>query len=502
MTSVLVAYLHPNTVSHNFSDSLMRLFAHDLSHEQRVLRGGGPAMFRCGPGGLVEARNDVVRHFLDESPAEWLWFVDSDMGFAPDTVDRLLGVADPVERPVVGALCFGQREESPDGLQGWSTRMFPTLYDWARKPDGEVGFRIRRDYPVNSVVRVAGTGAACLLVHRSVCERIRAGEGDEWFTRKRYPSGQLIAEDLSFCARVNGLGLPVLVNTAVRTNHHKPVWLSEGDYWRQVVPPPATEQTAVIVPVMRRPQNARPFMASLRASTGLATVYAVTDPADVETVAAWRAAAADVLLTDAEELGGSAAECSSCGRPLSPDHDADAPGPTVRHPFMPVTTSGPGTFAEKVNLGYRQTSEPWLFLVGDDVRFHPGWLDHAQHVARSTGARVVGTNDLGTPRVQAGEHATHLLVSRAYVDEHGASWDGPKVVAHEGYGHWFVDDELVTVAKQRGVWAAALGSVVEHLHPLFGKGDPDEVYELGGSHAEADREVFEQRCRMYLSKTA
>ena len=33
------------------------------------------------------------------------------MGFAPDTINRLLEAADPVERPVVGGLCFTQREE-------------------------------------------------------------------------------------------------------------------------------------------------------------------------------------------------------------------------------------------------------------------------------------------------------------------------------------------------------------------------------------------------------
>lgn len=27
------------------------------------------------------------------------------------------------------------------------------------------------------------------------------------------------------------------------------------------------------------------------------------------------------------------AGCQACGRPYSPDHDAAAPGPTVRHPF-------------------------------------------------------------------------------------------------------------------------------------------------------------------------
>ena len=31
-----------------------------------------------------------------------------------------------------------------------------------------------------------------------------------------------------------------------------------------------------------------------------------------------------------------AAPCRSCGRPFSPTHDSGAPGPTSRHPFMPV----------------------------------------------------------------------------------------------------------------------------------------------------------------------
>ena len=83
------------------------------------------------------------------------------------------------------------------------------------------------------------------------------------------------------------------------------------------------------------------------------------------------------------------------------------------------------------------------------------------------------------------------------MDEQGASWDGPKVVAHEGYRHWFVDDEIVAAARQRGAWAMALGSRVEHLHPLFGTAPDDEVYELGRSHAEADGSLFRSRLEEY-----
>jgi hypothetical protein len=252
----------------------------------------------------------------------------------------------------------------------------------------------------------------------------------------------------------------VFVNTAVQLGHVKFRLLTAEGYQMQrelerIAASAEVEPTAVLVPVMRRPKNAAPFMASLR-KTSSVDVYALADAGDDETIRAWREVGAVVLI-----------------RRYAADRG--------------------GTFAEKVNFGADSTSEPWLFLVGDDVRFRPGWLDQAQQTARDTGCAVVGTNDLSNPRVMAGDHGTHLLIDRGYVDKVGASWDGPGVVCHEGYRHWFVDDELVTVAKQRGQWAHAASSIVEHLHPLWGKADSDEVYALGQSHAEADAKVFAGR---------
>jgi hypothetical protein len=456
--AVCVAYLHPGEVSHSFSDSLMRLVAYDLSHEGRVIRSGGPVVFRCGPGGLIEARNKVMEHFLS-TDCEWLFSVDSDMGFAPDTVDRLVSVADPDERPVVGGLCFALREATPDGMQGFRTKINPTLYQWGTKANGEQGFVVQRDYPANELVSVAGTGAACVLIHRSVGEAIQAQQGSVWYDRLVTASGMKVSEDLSFCYRVNQVGRPVFVHTGVRTTHHKSFWLAETDYWQQFTPPPASRETAVLVPAMR-PKNAPVFMRTLRASTGLARAFAIVEADDYETADAWRTEGATILATGAQ------------------------------------------TFAKKINQGYEQTTSPDLFIVGDDVAFRPGWLDHAQHVADAFGAEVVGTNDLGNPRVTSGEHATHLLISRQYVDETGASWDGPGVVCHEGYQHWYVDDEIVTAAKQRGVWGMALGSVVEHLHPMWSKADHDEVYEVGSRHATDDRKRFVGRRGSFKHETA
>lgn len=466
--AVVVAYVHSNNITYSWHHSMVELIGWDMARHGRVIRGGYLAM-RYGTDGISLARNKAALDFLAEKNADWLFWIDTDMGFGPDIVDRLMEAADPVDRPIVGALAFSQREEVDDGMGGWRCRATPTIFDWVNTGD-QMGFGIRFDYPANTLTQVGGTGSACILIHRSVFERIEEKYGRAWYDRVPNTStGQILSEDLAFCLRAGTLGIPIYVHTGVKTSHLKQLWLAEDDYYGQVAltqlapsVPPATEQTAVIVPVMSRPSNAKPFMDSLRASTSLATVYAVAHPDDTVTAAAWRAAGAEVLLTSDEWVAG-----EPHGEPGT-------------------------TFAQKCNLGYRQTWEPWLFLVGDDVRFAPGWLDHAQHAARD-GAHVIGTNDLHNPRVLAGEHATHLMVRRAYVDERGASWDGPKVVCHEGYAHWFVDDELVTVAKQRGVWAMARESKVEHLHPLWGLAEDDETYQLGQKHVDQDRALFEKR---------
>ena len=237
---VQVAYLHPHVVSHSWHESMMRLMVHDLANEQRIMDTNGPFMIRCDSGGLVESRNLAVQRFLDETPYEWLFLIDTDMGFAADTVDRLVDAADPAERPVVGALCFGAREVRHDGMGGVRVMPVPTLFQMARTPEGHVGFGTRWDVPENSLVQVAATGAACLLIHRTALEKIRAEHGDRWFDQVRYQDGRLLAEDLSFCARLGQAGFPIFVHTGIRTTHHKQIWIGAEDYTPPPLPQPVS----------------------------------------------------------------------------------------------------------------------------------------------------------------------------------------------------------------------------------------------------------------------
>ena len=449
---VQLAYLHGPSVTASFEHSKEQLLMYDAVHDARII---GRVKAGCSSGGLPEGRNSLAKRFLEDGVAEWMLMIDTDMGFEPDILDKLLSVADPQDRPIIGGLCFANREIVSDNMGGFITRAYPTILNWTKEDTGFSRFLGQSHYPVNSVIKVGATGGAMLLIHRNVLAHLHQTDGEEWFTRLRGEDGVMMSEDVSFFDRCRRAEIPAFIHTGARTSHAKTCWVAEADFWDTELPPPATDQVAVIVPVLHRPQNVQPLIESLRASTGLATAYFVCDLHDIEEQEA-------VLRNGGRVLYKS------------------------------------GTFAEKANFAVGETDEPWLFFCGDDVRFHSGWLNAALDVAHRYDYQVVATNDCHNPRVTRGEHATHPLIERSYIERTGASWDGPRTVAHEGYIHMFVDDEWTIRAKQLGVFGAALGSRVEHVHPWWTGAETDEVYEKGQAGFEHDRALFEERLRANL----
>jgi hypothetical protein len=214
----------------------------------------------------------------------------------------------------------------------------------------------------------------------------------------------------------------------------------------------------IVVPVLRRPHRVAPLLQSIEAGT--------PEPHRVVFVA-------------------------------SPDDHAEQSAITAAGASMLVLDEPPrcGDYARKINHAYRSTDEAMLFLGADDLHFHRGWLPAATARIRD-GAGVVGTNDLGNSRVLRGEHATHSLVTRAYADAFGTIDETGKLL-HEGYEHEYVDDELVGTAKRRGAWAFAPDSVVEHLHPHWGKAPTDALYDAQAERMRASRRLFERRRRLW-----
>ena len=232
--SVAVGFLDPGHWSHCFGQSLIDLYLCDAFGSKRMVPHGKQLRDNAQAGGIVAGRNSIAQQFLDATDCEWLFMVDSDMGFGPDTVDRLIASADPETRPVVGGLCFSLRRDTPGEFYGQKYVVVPTCYEYVDS-DTEVGFRSIVAYPRDAVFQVGGTGAACLLIHRSALEAVRARFGDHWFDHIEHPRGTTFSEDLSFCVRLAACDIPLFVDTGVRTTHDKHgVFLDEREFDRSV----------------------------------------------------------------------------------------------------------------------------------------------------------------------------------------------------------------------------------------------------------------------------
>lgn len=228
---VVIGYLQPGTVHGDFMESLMDLLQYDSAMHRRIVDGGGRLSFRAGAN-LSAPRNMVVQKFLEYGKADWLWMVDVDMTFAPDTVERLLEYADPEKAPIVGGLCFGFDENG---------QIEPTLYGLAGDEDDPVVVRYHEWIP-DSMYQVAATGAACLLMHKTVLERMRdfehparpgrRGFNDAfpWFQELSH-GGRPVSEDIAFCWRAGLMQIPVYVNTAVQLGHIKDRLLTMESYF-------------------------------------------------------------------------------------------------------------------------------------------------------------------------------------------------------------------------------------------------------------------------------
>lgn len=229
---VVIGYLHPGLVHAAFMESVLDLLVYDTAFHKRIVSGGGRLATQAGAN-LSGPRNGIVKKFLEYGQADWLWMVDSDMTFTPDIVEKLLEFADPETAPIVGGLCFGFDDRGD---------IQPTLFGLMGEEQHPQVIRYH-EWPPDAMFQVSATGAACLLIHKSVFDRMRdfkvpsrdrPGFNDAfpWFQELEH-DGQPVSEDIAFCWRAGIAGIPLYVNTAVRLGHIKDRELTMDAYLAQ-----------------------------------------------------------------------------------------------------------------------------------------------------------------------------------------------------------------------------------------------------------------------------
>lgn len=216
---VSLGNINPGKVSDGFWMSEKLFTAYD-SNNRRVL---GHAIPYRGSGLVDIYRNFVVDIFLQLGD-EYLFFVDSDITLEVDTCYRLLDLCNESTPVVTGVY-------PTIGPKG---KIIPTLYTLGHNDKGEytmLPWEGTLGEP--PLMEVDGCGAGCLMIHRSILEKMQANypPNKAWFDNLIYndvPYG----EDLTFCMRVKEMGYKVYCAPDVWVRHEKSINLSLPEEYR------------------------------------------------------------------------------------------------------------------------------------------------------------------------------------------------------------------------------------------------------------------------------
>lgn len=161
------------------------------------------------------ARNEVVKRAI-RNESDWLFFLDDDV-LPP--VDAFLKLS-AWKKPIVSGLYWKR--------QG---KIVPTAYlESAGGPNPA--------QTLSSPCEVDFVGGGCLLIHRTVLEKVPAPLFKWTINDESLKPGDRLGEDFNFCRKARACGFPVFLDTTVRCRHMGEGWSDEDG---KFVPVPTLE---------------------------------------------------------------------------------------------------------------------------------------------------------------------------------------------------------------------------------------------------------------------
>ena len=161
---------------------------------------------------VYDARNQLATYVTTVGGYDYVLWLDSDMTFKPDLLDRLL--EDIEGRQAVSGLCFGRRPPFKPCIY---KKLDVTVSGQMIHPESENWF----DYPRDQIFEVAACGFACVLMRVDVLEAMGI------YGVPFFPVGGL-GEDLTFCWRARKLDIKFHCDSRLKIGHIMRISVDEG----------------------------------------------------------------------------------------------------------------------------------------------------------------------------------------------------------------------------------------------------------------------------------
>lgn len=180
-------------------DQVAAGFAYSLA----MLRKVGDCAVTFTIGSLIyDSRNKIAAQAIEMGADRILW-LDSDMTFSPDLLEKLSADLDEDEERVMVTGVYHRRV----------LPYTPVLFKDLENNNNALDWKGYDDYPKEGIFEIAGCGFGCVLMKTEILFNM-AGRYGTWF-EPMLGAG----EDLAFCMRAHEIGYKIHCDPSVQCGH-------------------------------------------------------------------------------------------------------------------------------------------------------------------------------------------------------------------------------------------------------------------------------------------
>ena len=161
---------------------------------------------------IADKRNKICKQAIERGD-DYVFFVDSDVQFPPDTLTKLLAL----DKDIVGAMCYRTYEPFEPNLTEKVTHKGQALLLVPKKWDREKAFKCWS----------VGTGT--MLIKVSVLKALQEKLHEEWFRFGKI-DGIPAGEDVWFCNQAGQAGFEVWCDPTIDTKHWDNYGFGRNEY--------------------------------------------------------------------------------------------------------------------------------------------------------------------------------------------------------------------------------------------------------------------------------
>lgn len=189
-------------------DQVAAPFAQSLASLNKV----GDTVISMVVGSLIYDSRNKLSQFALRNEVDYVLWLDSDMTFPPDMIERMLKHLENGKDIVTGVYYRRTKPYSP------------VLFSEIKCDGDDSSWKGFNDYPSDELFEIAGSGFGCVMMKAEVLTDMYV-EHHDWFS----PIGHF-GEDLSFFIRANELGYKTWCDPTIQCGHVGHVIINEDFY--------------------------------------------------------------------------------------------------------------------------------------------------------------------------------------------------------------------------------------------------------------------------------